>query len=430
LCANWLSLRDGFGLISKLFETSPELKQRPKDFTRDGPLSPELIVTLLLYLIADGGRRGYRHLLTGFWDEAKDHGLPLPTDEPVSAPAFCKARRKLKPEVLQALLDQVTEAFQKTHGSHHRFKGRRVLALDGSKISVQRSESLWSAFGGPTSGYCPQIMVSVLHDVIARMPVAATVAPYAASERDQIPLLLRHLRPGDILVLDRGYPSYELIQQLLDHGIDFVIRTPAQQTFHAVQTFLESGGDDYRILLADTHRKKHEPIEVRAIRSEGPDGQPNVILTSLRRRHFSRRDIRRLYAMRWEVELFYRLEKGDYIGHGQFRARSPEGVKQEVHAMLLFTALSRYFMAAASQLHDVPFTEVSQKGAILTTAAYLTRMFLATDERAAGELMTRLLERISRITDKPRPKRSCPRRSFRPRPRWGAGGRCGVDTRS
>lgn len=132
--------------------------------------------------------------------------------------------------------------------------------------------------------------------------------------------------------------------------------------------------------------------------------------------------------MRWEVELFYRLEKGDYLGHGQFHARSPEGVVQEVHAMLLFTALSRYFMAAAARLHDVPFSEVSQKGAILPTAAYLTRMFLAADERAASDLMTRLLERISRLTDKARPKRSCPRRSFKPRPRWGAGGRCGVDT--
>ena len=40
---------------------------------------------MLLFMVADGNRRGYRHLLRAFWDEAKAHGLPLPTDEPISA---------------------------------------------------------------------------------------------------------------------------------------------------------------------------------------------------------------------------------------------------------------------------------------------------------------------------------------------------------
>ena len=52
---------------------------------------------------------------------------------------------------------------------------------------------------------------------------------------------------------------------------------------------------------------------MRAVRRNGPDGEPQVFLTSLPRSPFARTDILELYRRRWEVELFYRLEKGHYV---------------------------------------------------------------------------------------------------------------------
>ncbi len=86
------------------------------DFSRNGPLSPRILIVILLYLVADSGRRGYKHLLDEFCDECLDFGLDLPTEQAVSAAAFCKARRRLKPEVYRALLHEVADGFQKTHG--------------------------------------------------------------------------------------------------------------------------------------------------------------------------------------------------------------------------------------------------------------------------------------------------------------------------
>lgn len=429
MCANWFSIRSGFRLVSELLSRpgSPEFKQRDQHFTRGGPLSPDLLVTLLLYLVAGGGRRGYRHTLDGFWDEARDHGVALPTEKPISAAAFCKARRKLKPEALRLLLGQVTEAFDSAHGHEHRFKGRRVFAVDGSKMATQRSEDLWTEFDGPRGGHTPQILVSVLFDVIAKMPVDATVAPFAGSEEVELRHLLKGRDRGDIVVLDRGYPSLDLVNELLESGIDFVIRVPTRGSFKAIQTFLESGGMDYRILLGPTRRlraKKLEPMEVRAVRRQGKNGETQVFLTSLRRSEFTRSDILHLYKIRWEVELFFRLEKGEYVGHKQFHARTPEGVKQEVFAFLLYAALCRHLMASAAVLHEVPYNQISQKGAILSATAYLTRILGDLDPRLARRHLTRLLERIARCLEPKRPPRSFPRRSFKPGPRWGANGRC------
>jgi len=224
-------------LISR--STAPELKHGPQHFTRGGPLTPELLITLLLYLVADGGRRGYALLLDSFWDKARDQNIPLPTDLPVSAAAFCKARRKLKPAALRSILHRVSDAFEHAHGPHHRFKGRRVFAVDGSKFSLQRSPDLWDAFGGPKCGHCPQILVTTLFDVVAKVPHDVSIAPFASSEPAQLRHLLDRLAPGDVLVLDRGYPSYDLIETLLEHRIDFVIRVPTTKGFKAIETFLD-----------------------------------------------------------------------------------------------------------------------------------------------------------------------------------------------
>ena len=118
-----------FELISKVLSTTgdPALRRSVRDFTRDGPLSPELLTTLLLYMAADGNRRGYAHLLDGFWDEARCFGLTLPTEEPVAGSSFCKARHKITCDLLRRLVHEVAGTFDESFGNSLRWHGRRSL---------------------------------------------------------------------------------------------------------------------------------------------------------------------------------------------------------------------------------------------------------------------------------------------------------------
>ena len=43
-------------------------------------------------------------MLDAFWDQCASHDVPLPTEEPVSASAFCQARGKLSDELLRDVL--------------------------------------------------------------------------------------------------------------------------------------------------------------------------------------------------------------------------------------------------------------------------------------------------------------------------------------
>ncbi len=377
-------------------------------------------------MAGDGNRRGYEHLLNAFWDQAADFEIDLPSTKPVTAASFCAAREKVAPQFLRSLVHGVWQKMLADFPATTSFRGRQVYAVDGCKINVKRSPDLDRAFGRPSGAHVPQVLMSALVNVCSRTPVDVAVRGHASCERSI--LLEEHLQflsPGDILVLDRGYPSYEVIGALLDAEVDFLIRTPASSTFPAIEEFLATEMRDALVYLdlPSTADRQAQTVKLRAIRTEGPDG-PAVFLTSLARKEWSWSAITQLYKLRWESEELYKTFKSDYLDPRQFHSRNADGVRQEIYATMLFLGISRYLMAAAGEIHDCPLHEVSQKAAVLNFADQLVRVFRS-DSESASQIVRRLLDRIARSRDKRRPHRSAPRVSYRPRSKWTATGRRG-----
>jgi len=388
------------------------------------------MVTFMLHMVADGNRRGIRHLLPDFWEHAADHGLPLPTDVPVSASAICQARQRLNADVFRDLLYELSysPADGQATVSDRRWRGRRVYAIDGAKINVRRSPDLEFAFGVPEGAYCPQVLMSTLVDVCSRMPVDFEVSGYRGSEREHLLRMLDSMERGDLVVLDRGYPSHEILQAYTEAGIDFLVRVPASHTFAAVDRFRLSGASD-AIMTLDFPRgsdPEWRPLQVRLTRIEGPDGPAFYISSLVDREEISTADIAELYHMRWEVEEYFKLFTSEYIGQKQFRSTSAQGIVQEIAALTLFLAMSCLLADAADDalphLDEFP----SQKGAVLTLATYLARILLDPNSNTAQATVTRAIRRIQMTRDRRRPDRSHPRRSFKPKPKWGPAGRRGA----
>ena len=404
------------------------MRRDPRDFSRGGPLSPQLLTTLLVFMVADSRRRGYQHLLEGFWDEARAYGLPLPTEEPISAAAFCAARPKITPQMLRDMIHRVAAMSREETREQELWHGRRVFAVDGTKFNLQRGHDLEAAFGVPEGAYCPQVLMSIMLDVCAGLPIDVEIAPFASCEREQLFEMLPSLAEGDVLVLDRGYPCHELLQHLAADGIDFLVRVPSSHTFSAIDELRESRGNDYlfRIDPPAGSPPEWETLVLRGVRLKGPDGSESFFLTSLRRGEFSRSQLRELYHMRWQAEEHFKLLKGPYIGQGQFRSKSLVGVHQEIHALVLFLAIARVLMITAARSAGTDCRGLRQKAAVLGLADYATRLFLSTaDPDYALRELQAVLERIARTPYKRRRRRAPPRVSFRPRLRWGPSGRVG-----
>ncbi len=421
--------RTYFTAINDLLSTpqSEKFFRRNQDFSRSGILTPELMICLLLYLVADAGRRGYKALLDAFWDECQTFGIQLDGVNPVSAAAFCQARPKIEPALIHHLMQSVAEEFESLHGPAFRLKGHRVFAVDGDKVTVQRSDALFDALGWHCDAHCPQMLLSTLYNTLSGVIHDHTIAPTHSSERDELLAMLGTLSADDILTLDRGYPSFPVFSELLDRGIHFVARLPASSTFRPVENFLESGQKDGTVRIAPPEgmRRSHSPIDLRIVVLDRPDGTSLILATDLSPEEFTGSELGDVYHLRWTVEELYKLESGSYLGQGQFHAKTLDGVKQEVCALGLFINMTRIFTASAAAEVNKPYRHIYQKTAVLAVAAYITRLLLEEREDEMARLVSRLVQRIGRTIVKPRPGRHYPRRSFKPPPKWTPSGKRG-----
>lgn len=380
-------------------------------------------------MVADAQRRGVRHLLPDFWQHAEDHGLPLPCPTPVSSAAICQARQKLSSSLLRELLSQLASgAPGGPELGIRRWHERRVFAVDGAKINLRRHPDLESAFGVPNGAHCPQVLFSLLVDTCTRMPIDLQISGYASSERAHLFAMLESLEAGDILLLDRGYPSHELFQDLARSGIDYLARVPVNHTFKVFDDFRRSGASETETVLdiPPDAPASWKPLPVRLVRIEGPGGEPSFYISSLSRTDFSLRDLAELYHMRWQAEEAFKLFTSEYIGQGQFRSTSPSGVIQEFHALALFLAIAQLLACVADDQIGKEAQFPSQKGAVLTLACFLTRILLDPDPQRAAAHLQQAIRRILHTRDQRRPGRSFPRRSFKPIRRWGPTGHRGA----
>ena len=424
-CANPI---DYFNKVDAFLSSTEcrEILFREEDFSRDRTLTLRLMLSLSLYMIADAGRRGYKPLLDAFWDECRTLRIDLGRTKPVSAEAFCKARQKIPSEMILALVHHAAQQFDLYFGDLFRVKGHRLFAVDGMKMQATRSDELFDVLGWHASGYNPQMLVSTLYNVVSGVPHDLRIAPTHTSERAELYPMLDFLQEGDILIIDRGYHSFCLIAELRLRKVHFVMRLPAG-TFKAVERFVADGGTVGWVTISPPRRLRNSQaaIRVRVLVHPGKGLKPVVLITDLKEAEFSWQEIDELYHLRWPVEEFYKLEKGDYLGQKQFHSKSYDGLKQEVYAFALFVSITRAFTAASAEAAGVRYDHIYQKTAILAVADYLTRLLLEEGEDELRSNIAFLLERIGRTLVRPRPGRSFQRRSFRPRPPWTPRGRKG-----
>jgi hypothetical protein len=87
-----------------------------------------------------------------------------------------------------------------------------------------------------------QAKVSVLYDVLNGLALDVVLDKPRVAERD---LALRHRhywQPGDLVIYDRGYPSFGFINEHIRSGIDCLVRA---KTGHSalVKAFVASAKD-------------------------------------------------------------------------------------------------------------------------------------------------------------------------------------------
>ena len=270
----------------------------------------------------------------------------------VTKGAFTQARAKLSPWAFERLNEVAANTFY-DEAEYYIWHGMRVLATDGTRLVLPNHPSVIEEFGqqqfGPKADSPRSLaMASMLYDVLNQITLDAQLAPYASSERD---LLMQHLdkiKPGDLLLLDRGYPCFWLLFLLKAKGIEFCVRLK-DDWWLKVKDFTESDEKERivtftlpkkdRKKLADFPDMQDATITCRLIKIELPNGEKEILCTSLvDSQKYLYEEFDKLYHYRWNEEEAYKLLKSR-IELENFSGKTARAVRQDFHAKVFLMTL-------------------------------------------------------------------------------------------
>ena len=206
--------------------------------------------------------------------------------------AFVQACKKINPDVFKYLASVITDNYYlESNANIKLFNGFRILAVDGSKITLPNTEELNKVFGeskNNTNNTVVQARSSVLYDVLNHIALDSILENLKIVERE---LALEHKkqwRKNDLIIYDRGCPSNDFKFKHINANVNYLIRVTITHS-KAVKSFVSSGKKSMIVVVFPQERHclkgknydKNTSIKVRLIKVDLPGGEIEILKTSL-----------------------------------------------------------------------------------------------------------------------------------------------------
>jgi hypothetical protein len=347
-----------FEMVDAVLAETRTVQRRARD------LPSRVVVYLLLAgcLFTElGYRQVWQRLVAGL------DGLPVP--DPSEA-GLTKARCRVGPAPLRALFDLLRGPAAGIAVPGTRWYGLLVCAIDGTTMTVPDGRANLGAFrkhrcnhGG--SGY-PQLRLTALLACGTRTVIDAVFSSTSTGEIPHARTLVRALRPGMIVLLDRYYAVFDLLEKITATQAHLMVRVKTGQRLPAL-----------RRLPDGSYLSRMGTVNVRVIdcqitittRAGRTTGIYRLATTLTDHRTYPATALISLYHQRWEIETAYLELKSTILGGHVLRARTPTGVEQEVYALLVTYQILRMAMADATATHPT----LDPDRASFTTALHAAR---------------------------------------------------------
>ncbi|MBL0127527.1 MAG: IS4 family transposase [Flavobacteriales bacterium] len=236
------------------------------------------------------------------------------------------------------------------------WRGMRLLAIDGSVFRLPEDPGLKAIYGG-VSTHTPTDIVnargSVLYDVLNGLVLHGVLAPFAVGERVLAQQHLGYCGQGDLVIYDRGYPSYGLMHEVAATGAHFLMR--CKHSFN--QLVLDFVASDQRTALVNMAAGKTSPhgkgankghrIQVRLVKVALDNGEVETLITSLLdQKEYPTELFKELYYNRWGVEQFYDVVK-NIVCVENFTGHTDRVIQQDFHSALLMCNIHSLLVSEA-----------------------------------------------------------------------------------
>ena len=387
-----------------------------------------LVMLFVFRLVFSKNQEGYPVILHELWEQCRILGVELPQPHPVSASAMSTARNKVDENVFREVHRRLLERMGEE--AIPRWCGRHLYAVDGTKMNLPQALLNWNYPRPQPDAHYPQGLVSCLYRLNDRMPMDFHLAAHG-NERILAAEHLRQLRTGDVVVYDRGYYSFELLDDHVRRGIDCIFRLPSSSA-QEFDRFAASGESQRRVEITPGREAKRrwqhqhpgeilQPITVRCVRIPTNDEDYLLATTLIDEEWFPRSALGEAYHGRWGIEELYKVSKR-LTKIEPFHAHTERGVRQELFAHFTVIALTRSLGNHVEEVigecrPDEAQIQVNFKHALATVARRFEALILGHTQLVA-ETVSGLLNSFSECLAKARPGRSYERKSKRPDDRF------------
>ena len=329
--------------------------------------------------------------------------------------SFSESRQNLKVSAfIELFVMSVKLAYE---GFYETWHGYRVMAIDGSKVALPSNELLRNHYGTVGEGHTSvTAQGSVLYDPLNKVVVDALIKPISTDERTLASRHIDHLCSlgnfvKELILFDRGYPSFELIEKLQKNNIRFLMRVRAKFNLEIDAQTTQDG-------FVHLKKKGHEDILVRVVKFQLPSGETEVLISDLWDKRMGIKGFKELYFMRWPVETKYDEVKNK-LEIENFSGRTVVAIEQDFYiTMYMANIAAAAYWEAQEQVtserakkDNRHHYQVNVNHEIGVLKDHLILALLEDDAKKRSKLVGKILWLLAKRVSPIRPNRSVARKS-------------------
>lgn len=343
-----------------------------------------------------------------------------------STSAFCQQRMKLKPLFFMVWNELLCKYFYAILGEQvKRWKGYRVVAVDGSNVSLVNTPALRDYFGGQRNQETFFVQAKAIYrfDVLNRLVLSASLVPYRTGELTVTYPMVETLEDDMLAIYDRNFCTYKMIALHLwqEKERKFLIR--AKESRALFRTFIESGEQSGVIEMCPTLSAiqglrqqgyiidNNTLLKVRLVRVDLPLSVEVLITNLWEEEGYSSDVFKDLYFLRWGIEINISHQK-NILQLESFSGLSPLSVEQDFHATVFISNLHAVLVNDAQKTIDSSQKKGKYAMKVNTNKSYgklktyIIKLFMSEDPEVILQTLGRY---FTRDTLPVRPGRTFPR---------------------
>lgn len=299
------------------------------------------------------------------------------------------ARMRLPLPVWEKIVAWLCQQAQNHSEAIAHWRSHRVVAVDGTCMTLPDTEELCDTFGLSKGNYgvrrYPLVRLVCLSLVETMTVINYRLGRYTNDENSLLAPMLESLRKGDLLVADRHYAGANLYWNYMENGLEYLTQLHQRQKVSKLKRLWSYSENDFvgRLKIGDVYRHKNPAmpkyITARFIRVQarirGKYKSIWMVTSLLDAVQYPAGEIAQLYLKRWRIETLFGQLKVN-CSADLLRSKTVDGVHKEVAARVCAINIVRMIMIEAAAANDVDGMRISFVGAVRAIIAFAPALAL------------------------------------------------------